>query len=76
MIFEKGQSVIVLDSETKPAGSGIIIEESEGQLYKVSFTNTQSNKKENVILPAHRLLMHTPLIMAVEDCVRDHLAKC
>jgi hypothetical protein len=58
MKFEPGQSVIVLDTENRPAGTGRVINSDEGGLYKIAFSYGDSNKKEELILPEHRLLLH------------------
>ena len=56
MKFETGESVIILDTENKPAGTGEVISSEDDELYKVAFTYFGSEKKDELILPAHRLL--------------------
>jgi hypothetical protein len=56
MKFERGESVIILDTENKPAGTGDVISSDEGGLYKIAFTYFGTDKKEELILPEHRLL--------------------
>ena len=58
MKFEPGESVIVLDSENKTAGTGIVISSDEGGLYKIAFTYSASDKKEELVLPGHRLMLN------------------
>ncbi|HLX93087.1 MAG TPA: hypothetical protein VKR32_15490 [Puia sp.] len=56
MKFEAGESVIVLDTENRPAGTGHVISFDEGGLYRIAFTYINTEKKEEIILPEHRLL--------------------
>jgi hypothetical protein len=58
MKFETGQSVIVLDSENKAAGTGNVISSDEGGLYLIAFTYNASDKKEDLVLPEHRLMLN------------------
>jgi hypothetical protein len=57
MKFMPGQLVVVLDSENKAAGTGTVISSKYGGIYDVEFNYKNSDKKEVVTLPEHRLLL-------------------
>lgn len=57
MKFQPGQTVIILNTEFKPAGTATICNSSEDlQQYEVDFKYPGSNQPEKIWLPVERLL--------------------
>jgi hypothetical protein len=59
MNFQLNQTVIILDTEYKPAGNAVIRNHSEDlQQYEVDYKYPGSEKIEQIWIPVERLITH------------------
>mgnify|MGYP003529132672 CR=1 FL=1 len=61
MKYESGQTVILLDTEYKPAGSAVIRKyEEDSNKYEVAFIYPGNNQPDNISVPEERLMILQP----------------
>jgi hypothetical protein len=61
MKYQSGQTVILLDTEYKPAGSAVICKyEEDSNKYEVEFVYPGNNKADNITVPEERLVILQP----------------
>jgi hypothetical protein len=62
MKFYSGQTVTLLDTEFKPAGSAVICKyEETSNKYEVEFTYPGNQKADNIFVPQERLVLPNEL---------------
>jgi hypothetical protein len=67
MDFQLNQTVIILDTEYKPAGNAIIRNHSEdSQQYEVDYKYPGTEKVEQIWIPVERLITMNDIVKAVQ----------
>ena len=66
MKFQLGQTVVVIDTTSKPAGTGLILNYNPfTRYYKIKLTYYNSGREEEMEVPEQRLLTNMDIVNSI-----------